>query len=112
MLLLPCHRIGMGRTKTRTKRVDRKQNITLDSHTSGTNPGPSTSALYEKAQTLVEQCDYELAAKFLRRILDTDGVHIEAQELLGVVLLELGDLSTAEKVCDNLQYAPPLRLDL
>jgi hypothetical protein len=91
----------MGRTKTRTKRVERKQNITLDSHASGASPGPSTSALYEKAQTLVEQCDYELAAKFLRRILDTDGVHMEAQELLGVVLLELGDLSAAEKVCDT-----------
>jgi len=55
---------------------------------------------------LVEQCDYELAAKFLRRILDTDGVHMEARELLGVVLLELGDLSAAEKVCDAFNLLP------
>jgi len=96
----------MGRTKTRTKRLERKQNITLDNHVSGINPGPSTSALYEKAQALVEQCDYELAAKFLRRILDTDGVHMEARELLGVVLLELGDLSAAEKVCDAFNLLP------
>jgi Flp pilus assembly protein TadD len=88
----------MGRTKTRTKRVERKQNIRSDTQLSSTNSGPSASALYEKAQTLVEQCDYELAAKFLRRILDTDRTHIESQELLGVVSLELGDLSAAEKV--------------
>lgn len=88
----------MGRTKTRTKKVERTHNVPVESATSSAKSGPSVDALYEKAQTLVEQCDYELAAKFLKRILDTKSTHLQAQELLGVVLLELGDLSRAEKV--------------
>ncbi|KIM33223.1 hypothetical protein M408DRAFT_326009 [Serendipita vermifera MAFF 305830] len=92
----------MGRTKTKTKRVERSHNVPVKTNEPITKSGPSTSALYEKAQTLVEQCDYELAAKFLKRILDMESTHEQAQELLGVVLLELSDLSSAENLFQNL----------
>jgi len=114
-----CHALAslppalvMGRTKARTKRVERKQHVASDPHVSVTNSGPSSSALYEKAQHLVEQCDYELATKFLKRIVDNDNTHSQAQELLGVVLLELGDLSNAEKVSRTFHTLPVLKLHI
>lgn len=82
----------MGRTKTKTKK---RALIELPSTQSD---APSLPALYQKAQSLVDQCDYELAAKFLKRILEKDAAHVQARELLGVVLLELGDLSTSQTV--------------
>lgn len=84
----------MGRTKTKTKTKTKKRiDIQLPS-----SSAPSIPALYEKAHELVDQCDYELAARFLRRILEQDPSHIHARDLLAVVLLELGELSNAQSV--------------
>lgn len=84
----------MGRTKAKTK----KRALIEVQSPQNSGSVPSVPALYEKAQTLVEQCDYELAAKFLRRILERESTHVQARELLGVVLLELGDLAIAQTV--------------
>ncbi|KAG8839221.1 hypothetical protein FRC18_000077 [Serendipita sp. 400] len=97
----------MGRTKANTKRAEHRR---LEAVTQNKAvPGPSNAALYEKAQSLVEQCDYELAAKFLKRILEKDQTHVDAKELFGVVLLELGDLETAEQVFSDLVSSCPSR---
>jgi Flp pilus assembly protein TadD len=84
----------MGRTKAKTKKRARIEVQSAQDSSSA----PSVPALYAKAQILVEQCDYELAAKFLRRILEKESTHVQAHELLGVVSLELGDLATAQTV--------------
>jgi Flp pilus assembly protein TadD len=90
----------MGRTRVKTKRNERiLGSYPVNVNTSESNqPPPSIPALYEKAESLVEQCDYELAAKFLRRILDIQTSHIQARELLGIVLIELGDIGSARQV--------------
>ncbi|KAK0469663.1 uncharacterized protein EV420DRAFT_1297842 [Desarmillaria tabescens] len=60
--------------------------------------GPSISSLLEKAQSLVTQCDYDLARRFILRILETEPTNTEAQEMLGVVELERGDIDAAKRV--------------
>lgn len=57
-------------------------------------------ALLSKAQTLVTQCDYDLAQKFTLRILERVPNHIDAKELLGVIHLERGNLDEAKDVRD------------
>lgn len=99
---------SMGRTKTKTKRKDTRRISTPDISAAASSR-PSAAALFEKAQSLVEQCDYELAAKFLKRVIETDGSHTQAKELFGVVLLELGDLENAQELFHNLisSNSPP-----
>lgn len=53
----------------------------------------------EKAHVLLAQQDYELAARFLTRILTADPAQIEARELIGLCLLELGQVGEAREVC-------------
>ncbi len=60
---------------------------------------PQTAALLEKAQALVVQCDYELAARFAKRILESEPDNAEAREILGVSLLETDDIDGAKQVC-------------
>lgn len=60
---------------------------------------PSIPSLLEKSQTLIVQCDYELAKRFLSRIFEQQPAHAEAKEMLGVVQLETGDLFSAKEVC-------------
>jgi hypothetical protein len=85
----------MGRTKPAKKRSEKSKPII---NGSSKTPTPSESALFEKAQSLVDQCDYELAGKFLKRIIEQNSSHYPARELLGVVSLELGDIETAQDV--------------
>jgi len=59
---------------------------------------PSVSSLLEKAQTLIVQCDYDLAKRFVERVLERAPGHAEARELLGVIQLETGGLEAAKKV--------------
>lgn len=87
----------MGRTRTTNTHTRHLKAAISQSSLSATAP-PSSSALLAKAQSLVAQCDYQLAARFLQRILETDTTHVEARELLGVVQLELGDLDAARLV--------------
>lgn len=59
---------------------------------------PSIPSLVEKAQSLIEQCDYDLAQRFIQRILEQQPANVEAKEMLGVILLEIGEIRRAKEV--------------
>jgi len=63
---------------------------------------PSIPPLVAKAKELIVQCDYELALRFVRRILEHQPGNVEAREMLGVCLLETGDIEAAKEVGDVL----------
>lgn len=44
------------------------------------------------------QCDYDLARRFIRRILEQQPTNAEAKEMLGVALLETGEIEAAKEV--------------
>ena len=83
----------MGRTKPK-KKVHLKAKDLL----SESKKAPSITSLLAKAQSLIEQCDYDLALRFIRRILDQDPNNAEAKEMLGVALLETGEIEGAKQV--------------
>jgi Flp pilus assembly protein TadD len=84
----------MGRTRTK-----KQSKATISTTTqSAYSQGPSISSLLEKAQSLIVQCDYELALKFSERVLEKDRRNVEAKEILGVALLETGDIAAAKDV--------------
>ena len=84
----------MGRTKPKKKQHLAKS----QSEPSIPKEQPSVAALTQKAQELIIQCDYELALRFARRILDQDPSNVEAKEMAGVCLLETGELDEAKQV--------------
>ncbi|KAF5341914.1 hypothetical protein D9611_001897 [Ephemerocybe angulata] len=92
----------MGRTKPKKKVLSKVQ---LEKSTPKEEPTPA--ALLEKAQELIVQCDYELASRFVRRILEKDPSNVEAKETLGVCLLETGDVEEAKKVFQSLLPPSP-----
>jgi Flp pilus assembly protein TadD len=86
----------MGRTRTKKK-----------AHTKASDPPvqystpskvPSIQPLLEKSQSLIVQCDYELALRFIHRILEQDAKNAAAKEMLGVALLETGEIEKAKLV--------------
>lgn len=79
----------MGRTRVKTKKA---------ATSSSTEKNPTIESLFEKAQTLLTRCDYDLAQKFAIRILERAPAHNEAKELLGITQLELGELEDARNV--------------
>ncbi|KAJ7227211.1 hypothetical protein GGX14DRAFT_348423 [Mycena pura] len=79
----------MGRTRTKKKTAARTPASPISSKV------PSIPALFEKAQSLIVQCDYELAQRFITRILEQQPSNAEAKEMLGVVQLEMGDITAA-----------------
>ncbi|PCH42393.1 TPR-like protein [Wolfiporia cocos MD-104 SS10] len=87
----------MVRAKTKSK----KTAPAISAEGTSTAP-PSIAALIEKAQSLVDQCDYELAQRFVNRILEREQHHIQARELLGVIQLETGDLDSAKSTFETL----------
>lgn len=89
----------MGRTKPK-KKAHTKATSTHVQQTPSTKSTktPSTSALLEKAQELITQYDYELALRFLRRVLEQQPDNVEAKEMLGVCLLETGEIDDAKEV--------------
>ena len=76
---------------------------------------PSIPSLLEKAQTLIVQCDYDLAQRFALRILEREPSNVDGKEILGVTQLETGDIDSAKQVssinCAELdlvlQLSPP-----
>lgn len=52
-----------------------------------------------KSHTLLAQQDYELAQRFLTRLLSIEPSNAEARELIGVCELELGNPQEARDVC-------------
>ncbi|KAF7327853.1 UPF0661 TPR repeat-containing protein C16D10.01c [Mycena kentingensis (nom. inval.)] len=80
----------MGRTQLKKKLARKSQPVAAAAPS-----GPSISALLEKAQSLIVQCDYELAQRFITRILEKEPSNIIAKEMLGVTQLETGDIDAA-----------------
>lgn len=88
----------MGRTRSKKKSSTKVSGPPIIQPPLTAAPAPSISALLEKAQSLIVECDYELALRFLRRILEQNQAHAEAKELLGVALLETGEIEKAKEV--------------
>lgn len=95
---------AMGRTRTKKKTAGK----TADTP-AGPLPStaPSIPALLEKAQSLIVQCDYDLALRFTTRILEQQPSNAEAKEMLGVVQLEMGEIDAARAVRQHF-YASPV----
>ncbi|GLB40381.1 putative tetratricopeptide repeat [Lyophyllum shimeji] len=91
----------MGRTRPKKKAASKATDPPVQ-HAAST---PSVAALLEKAQSLIVQCDYDLAQRFIRRILEQQPSNAEAKEMLGVVLLETGEIDAAKQAF--LSLLPP-----
>ena len=89
-----CARNGMCKSE------DKKGCICLYKSTAGEVKAipPPIASLVEKAQSLIVQCDYELAKRFVHRVLEREPNHAEAKDMLGVVQLETGELDEARIV--------------
>jgi Flp pilus assembly protein TadD len=59
---------------------------------------PTVPKLLRKCQELLTQCDYELASKFIERVLDKSPGNSEALEYKGIVQVETGDVDGAREV--------------
>ena len=96
----------MGRTRTKSKIQRHAQTKTsaAQSSSASTSTAPSVSALISKTQSIIEQCDYDLANQFIQRILQVSPNNVEAREMLGVVQLETGLVQEARKVGPNLLF--------
>ncbi|KAI0671745.1 hypothetical protein C8Q78DRAFT_1189558 [Trametes maxima] len=91
----------MGRTRPKS----RKAKALFTENTAEPAAPPSVPALLEKAQELIVRCDYELAGRFARRVLDREPANAEAKEMLGVTQLETGELEAAKETF--LSLIPP-----
>jgi len=91
----------MGRTRPKT----RKSKPLITANTLEEIAPPPISSLLEKAQSLIIQCDYDLAQRFVQRVLDREPKNVEAKEMLGVVQLETGDIESAKQTF--LTLVPP-----
>ncbi|EIM90916.1 TPR-like protein [Stereum hirsutum FP-91666 SS1] len=87
----------MGRTRTKTRKTKPPVVEVQEKATSTSQSQPSVSSLIEKAQELIVQCDYELAGRFVQRVLERSPDHAEALEMMGVVQLETGELDAAKE---------------
>ncbi|KAE9407824.1 TPR-like protein [Gymnopus androsaceus JB14] len=83
----------MGRTKTKKQASSKPKDAPS---------APSVSALLEKAQSLVVQCDYQLAIRFIQRALDQQPANAQGKEMLGVAQLEMGDIDAAKQTFSSL----------
>lgn len=84
----------MGRTRTKKKAVK-----VVESPVKQPTPNaPSIASLLQKAQSLIVECDYELAQRFTERILQQEPSHAQAKEMLGVIQLETGEIDSAKQV--------------
>jgi hypothetical protein len=87
----------MGRTRPKTRKA--RPPAPEPAETLQENKSePTVEALLEKAQELIVQCDYDLAGKFVERVLKRAPDNVEGKEILGVVQLETGLLDAAKQV--------------
>lgn len=86
----------MGRTRTKKKATSKATDPPIQH--AATGAAPSIDSLIEKAQALIIQCDYELAERFVQRILEQHPTNATAKEMLGVVQLETGQIFEAKEV--------------
>ncbi|KAG7089599.1 hypothetical protein E1B28_011266 [Marasmius oreades] len=94
----------MGRTKPNKQPISKAHGIKSKPATS---KSPSIESLLEKAHSLVVQCDYELALRFIQRILEQQPSHADTKELKGVVQLEMGDVESAKQTFMSLLPPSP-----
>ncbi|OBZ72192.1 hypothetical protein A0H81_07962 [Grifola frondosa] len=87
----------MGRARTKSK----KSKVLSTEPIVGSTT-PSIQSLLEKAQSLIVQCDYELAERFAKRVLEQEHTNIDAKEILGVAQLETGELDAAKLTFQSL----------
>ncbi|RDB26306.1 putative assembly chaperone of rpl4 [Hypsizygus marmoreus] len=92
----------MGRTRVKKKVATKATNPPQSNSSSS---AASVPALLEKAQSLIIQCDYDLARRFIQRILEQEPTNTQAKEMLGVVLLETGEIDAAKEAF--LSLLPP-----
>ena len=85
----------MGRTQLKTKL---RRKVFVEETQQPAAPAPTVEALLEKAQELIVQCDYELAARFAQRVLEREPENVEAKETFGIAQLETGLISEAKEV--------------
>jgi hypothetical protein len=89
--------LSMGRSRPKTRKA--RPPATEPAETQRENVSePTIEALLEKAQELIGQCDYDLAGKFVERVLRRAPDNVEGKEMLGVVQLETGLLDAAKQV--------------
>ena len=91
-------KISSARTSTTMGRARTKQKLQTKATEAKNTPQPSVPALLEKAQELLTHCDYDLTLRFARRILEQEPNHVAAREIMGIALLETGDLGNAKEV--------------
>ncbi|KAH9002983.1 hypothetical protein EDB86DRAFT_2894351 [Lactarius hatsudake] len=94
----------MGRTRTKNRKA-RPPIDDLAERQGEKKSEPTIEALLEKAQELIVQCDYDLAGRFIDRVLQRAPDNAEAKEMLGVVQLETGLLDAAKQTF--LSLLPP-----
>ncbi|TBU48851.1 TPR-like protein [Dichomitus squalens] len=92
----------MGRTRPKTRKI---KPVITENTSEGPAPPPSISSLLEKAQSLIVQCEYELAGRFAQRVLQREPGNVEAKEMLGVTQLERGEILAAKETFQSL--VPP-----
>jgi tetratricopeptide (TPR) repeat protein len=102
----------MGRTRARTKTgrslpQNRSEIKQAAASSSKADSEPSIASLLAKIQQLLTRCEYDLALKFIRRVLDRELANLEALELLGTVNVELGNIEEARTVCTFEIYFSP-----
>ncbi|KAG9124646.1 hypothetical protein FRC07_010798 [Ceratobasidium sp. 392] len=91
----------MGRTRTKKTKPAKS----LPPSPAKAAPEPSIESLFEKAQELLVQCNYDLAHRFIARILEREPTNAEAREMSAVVDLERGELEIAKETF--LALVPP-----
>ena len=87
----------MGRTRPKTRKA-RPPAPEIAETLRENKSEPTVEALLEKARELIVQCDYDLAGKFVERVLKRAPDDVEGKEILGVVQLETGLLDAAKQV--------------
>ena len=87
----------MGRTRPKTRKAHPPATELTETKREEKSE-PTIEAILEKAQELVVQCDYDLAGKFVERVLQRAPNNVEGKEILGVVQLETGLLDAAKQV--------------
>ncbi|EKM58296.1 uncharacterized protein PHACADRAFT_26810 [Phanerochaete carnosa HHB-10118-sp] len=93
----------MGRARTKSRKAQAAAAVqSKKADAAQQQQSPPASALLEKAQTLIVQCDYGLAERFVDRILEREPTHAAAREMLGVIYLETGELDAARKTFETL----------
>ncbi|TFK95488.1 hypothetical protein BDV98DRAFT_608921 [Pterulicium gracile] len=102
----------MGRTRTKSKKVAASLATEAGSSTSSPSKSdasgqPTVKSLLSKAQSLVSQCDYDLAMRFIERILHKHPNHVETRELLGIVQVEIGEVDLARETFTGLLPPSP-----